>query len=141
MPDAGLPHGDLFVTLALLAVPLVVVFFLASVVYLWFLQGARIIAAAWVWRRFFAWLRARSDHPGGAGGRGGHSREYVAFMQSPAWERQRARVLRRDRHRCRDCGRRATDVHHQWYASPLEDTPDYGLLSLCEGCHRQSHPA
>jgi hypothetical protein len=136
MPSS-VPHGELVVTLALLALPLVFVFFLASVAYLWFLQGARIIAAAWVWRRFFRWLRTRSDSP--SGGRGGQSAEYIRFMQSPTWKHQRARVLRRDRRRCRDCGGRASDVHHEFYSDPIESTPDYALTSLCAPCHGRQH--
>jgi hypothetical protein len=120
-----------------LALGICVLFVLLCVAYLWFLQGARIIAAAWVWRRFFRWLRTRSDSP--SGGRGGQSREYQAFMGSTTWRRQRARVLRRDRGRCRDCGGRAEDVHHETYWTPIESTPDYALTSLCAPCHGRQH--
>jgi hypothetical protein len=134
-----MPPGDLLVTVALLAVPVVFVLFLGSVAYLWFLQGARIIAAAWVWRRAWEWWRARSGPFAPSGGAGGHSRDYDAFMASPAWKRQRARALRRDRGRCRDCGGRAVDVHHEFYSAPIAATPDWALTSVCEPCHNRRH--
>jgi hypothetical protein len=49
------------------------------------------------------------------------------------------RILRRDRRRCRDCGGRATDVHHLWYGRPLGSEPDGALVALCAWCHRQRH--
>lgn len=103
--------------------------------YLWFLQGARIIAAGWVWKQFLRGLRSRSP----SGGRGGLSPDYQAFMQSAAWKSQRRRVLRRDGRACRDCGGRAVDVHHDQYWTPIEATPDWALTSLCEGCHGRRH--
>jgi hypothetical protein len=137
----ALEHG---ITIGLVAFVLALPVALAGVAYLWFLQGARTIAAGWVWVQFFRWLRDRRS-PGGSpfghpGGAGGHSREYVAFMASPEWRRQRERVLRRDRHRCTECGgRRGLEAHHLWYASPLRDTPDWALSTLCGGCHAEAH--
>jgi hypothetical protein len=137
----ALEHG---VTIGLVAFLLAIPLALLGVAYLWFLQGARTIAAGWVWVQLFRWLRdrrttgARSPfgHPGGAGG---YSREYAAFFSSAAWARQRARVLRRDGHRCQACGgRRGLAVHHTWYATPIEATPDWALTTLCHAtCHLQ----
>jgi hypothetical protein len=106
-----------------------------------FLQaGARWIVILYVWRRFFRWWRGRSPsgHRGGAGGR---SREYLDFMASDAWRRQRGRVLRRDRHRCQQGGGcwGELHVHHQWYGEPLAATPDWACVTLCERHHDEAH--
>jgi hypothetical protein len=138
----ALEHG---VTIGLVAFVLAIPLALLGVAYVWFLQGAMTIAAGWVWVQFFRWLRDRRaptgrspfGHPGGAGG---YSREYLAFMASPEWRRQRERVLRRDSHRCQGCGgRRGLEAHHHWYASPIAATPDWALETLCAGCHAQAH--
>ena len=62
------------------------------------------------------------------------------------WKAARARALRRDGYRCRECRRygkrvEATHVHHVW---PVEDFPEYAFeawnhLSLCLGCHDKMH--
>ena len=79
-------HGVAIGVVALvLSVPLA----LAGVAYLWFLQGARIIAAAWVWRRFLHWWRTGRTDAGGAapltipGGAGGHSADGHAVLKGP----------------------------------------------------------
>ena len=66
---------------------------------------------------------------------------------SARWAAVRARVLRRDGYRCRDCARygRITDaveVHHIIHA---DDDPGRAydmdnLISLCKACHRKRHP-
>ena len=77
-------HG---VTIGVVALALSVPPALAGVLYLWTLNGARFIAAGWVWRCFLHWWR--TGRTGGAGEApvaipGGHSPEYRAFMASPA---------------------------------------------------------
>jgi 5-methylcytosine-specific restriction enzyme A len=53
------------------------------------------------------------------------------------WQRQRDnhRILERDRHTCRQCGERATEVDH---VTPLADGGrdiDSNKQALCEPCH------
>jgi hypothetical protein len=132
-------HG---VAIGIVALVLAVPVALAGVAYLWFLQGAKTIAAVWVWRRAWWWWRSRSSPfaPSGGAGGGGYSPEYLAFMQSPAWRHQRDRVLRRDGQRCAQCGgRRGLEAHHLWYATPVVDTPDWGITTLCRHCHATAH--
>jgi hypothetical protein len=132
-------HG---VLIGLIAFALAVPVALLGVVYMWTLNGARFIAAVWVWRRAWEWWRSRSGprSPSGGAGGYGYSHDYLAFMQSPAWRAQRGRVLRRDAHRCQQCGgRRGLEAHHLWYASPVADTPDWGIKTLCAGCHAGAH--
>lgn len=71
------------------------------------------------------------------------SKDYARFIASPAWRAQRARVLRRDGYRCRDCfTARAREAHHEVYFRPLAKTPDAHIVSLCPDCHHgRHHPA
>ena len=113
-------------------------FILALVIaaYLWFLQGARIVAAAWVWRRAWRWWRAR--RPGGAGGHA-HTERYRAVMASGGWRRRRAAAIRRAGRRCQRCGSGGPlDVHHLSYRNPGRESPG-DLLAVCESCHRMLH--
>lgn len=69
------------------------------------------------------------------------------FYKTKAWERKRARILRRDGYLCQNCKRYgrmrpATTVHHILH---YEDRPDLALtdsnlISLCDACHNKSHP-
>ena len=104
--------------------------------YLWFLQGSRIVAAAWVWRRAWRWWRARCL--GGAGGRA-HSERYRAVLASGGWRRRRAAAIRRAGRRCQRCGARGPlDVHHLTYRTLGRERPG-DLLALCESCHGAVH--
>lgn len=61
---------------------------------------------------------------------------YEDYLASPGWRKIRERVLRRDRYRCRSCGRRATEVHHASYDRlTMDGGDDRNLYSLCRECH------
>lgn len=136
-----LAHGAELLPVALAVCVLGV---LAGAAYLWFLTGARIIAAGWIWREFLRGLRARSrarsrSPSGGAGGRGGHSVEYQAVMQSAGWRRRRQDAIRRAGRRCQECGAGGPlDVHHLTYAHLGDERPGE-LVAVCEGCHGRLH--
>jgi 5-methylcytosine-specific restriction endonuclease McrA len=63
------------------------------------------------------------------------------FYRSKAWRQTREHALRRDLFTCRDCGGRATEVHHVRELSPDNiDNPAIALgldnlESLCHNCH------
>lgn len=69
------------------------------------------------------------------------------FYHSPAWQRKRSYILRRDGYLCQRCRRygrirQADTVHH---IEELDDRPDLALtnsnlISLCRGCHNRMHP-
>ena len=66
--------------------------------------------------------------------------------KSRRWRRMRDRILRRDKFRCRECGRyglavEATVVHHAWPAEafPALAWMDWNLVSLCGKCHNAMH--
>ncbi len=127
-----LAHGAQLLVPGLVVCALLVV---AAVAYLWFMTGARVIAAGWVWSRFLDGL----PHRGGRGSRREQSPEYAAYMASPAWRRRRARVLRRAGRQCQACGTRpAVDVHHLTYAHLGAERP-WELLAVCPACHRRLH--
>lgn len=129
-----LGHGEQLLLPGLAACVLLLV---AIVAYLWFLQGARLIAAGWVWSRFLEGFH----HRGARGGDGGHSPEYDAYLSSGAWRRRRGQVLRRQGGRCGvpGCTAPAVDVHHAEGYSRLGRERLDELLGLCERHHRQLH--
>lgn len=53
----------------------------------------------------------------------------------------RDRVLARDRHRCRWCGRtnQGGDVHHIRYRRAQVDDAEWNLITLCRECHNFVH--
>jgi hypothetical protein len=61
---------------------------------------------------------------------------YTDYLKSPEWKRIRGKVLRRDKRRCRSCGRRASQVHHASYdPETLKGKKLDRLYSLCGRCH------
>lgn len=64
-----------------------------------------------------------------------------AFYHSAQWKRMRKQILRRDLYTCEDCGRRATEVHHEIELTPVNiSDPSIALNpkllhSLCHDCH------
>ena len=61
-----------------------------------------------------------------------HPRAWHGRKMPPGWAATRARILRRDRYRCRGCGAPATEVHH---AVPGCEE-DWSLLSVRHQCHQ-----
>lgn len=62
---------------------------------------------------------------------------YNLYLQSPAWQLKRAKVLKRDNYTCRACGeRRATQAHHLTYAHVFNE-PLFDLVAVCEACHKE----
>lgn len=60
---------------------------------------------------------------------------YQAFLRSVDWLAQRARILARDGC-CTLCrGTERLQAHHKRYGSPLAETPDDWIVTLCYACH------
>jgi 5-methylcytosine-specific restriction endonuclease McrA len=73
---------------------------------------------------------------------------YGAQLQDPRWRIKRARIIRRDGGRCRNCGSWTNlQVHHRQYRVVLEkgnfmspwNYPDKCLVTLCTDCHKAGH--
>ena len=66
--------------------------------------------------------------------------DYYRYLESITWKLKRLEVLKRDRFRCRDCGRCncSLQVHHLTYAN-LYDEPLEDLITLCDDCHKKRH--
>jgi 5-methylcytosine-specific restriction endonuclease McrA len=61
---------------------------------------------------------------------------YQNYLSSRRWKQIRARVLRRDQHKCRSCGDRATQVHHGSYdAATMRGERLDALYAICQPCH------
>lgn len=56
------------------------------------------------------------------------------------YDNLKARVLHRDKWKCRHCGRRSgLHCHHIVYRSAGGDDADYNLLAQCNSCHEAIH--
>jgi len=60
--------------------------------------------------------------------------EYSAYLVSPEWKEKREKVLRRDKNKCRICGKKASQVHHLSYTRLFSESL-HDLVSLCDECH------
>ena len=57
-----------------------------------------------------------------------------------SYETLRQRVLRRDGWRCQSCGTMSNlEVHHKEFRSHAGDDSELNLITLCTGCHAQTH--
>jgi 5-methylcytosine-specific restriction endonuclease McrA len=65
--------------------------------------------------------------------------DYLRYLESPEWWRQRQRALRRAGYVCERCeSSEGLEVHHRLYHNlGDEDTDD--LEVLCGTCHRNEH--
>lgn len=61
------------------------------------------------------------------------------YLKSAAWKRKRYVVLKRDKWKCKYCGKRATQVHHKKYARNIGKEPIKWLVSVCNSCHKSLH--
>jgi 5-methylcytosine-specific restriction endonuclease McrA len=63
---------------------------------------------------------------------------YREYLQSEAWHKKRAEVLRRDRHICQGCFGPAEQVHHLTYEHVGAELL-FELISVCGNCHSRLH--
>lgn len=63
---------------------------------------------------------------------------YSDYLKSEAWRKKTDEVWKRDRGRCRRCGRSADDVHHLTYDRVYHESLD-DLIMLCRPCHKMDH--
>ena len=61
------------------------------------------------------------------------------YLNSEAWRRKRALVLKRDNWKCVYCGAKATRVHHKQYAKNIGREPIEWLEAVCDRCHEKAH--
>ena len=63
---------------------------------------------------------------------------YRQYLQSDAWKTKRKSVLQAAGFRCRRCGARATEVHHETYKRIYNERMS-DLTALCSNCHEAAH--
>ena len=63
---------------------------------------------------------------------------YQTYLQSDAWRVKRKEILKAAGYRCRRCGARATEVHHEIYKRIYNESLS-DLTALCENCHKAAH--
>ena len=64
--------------------------------------------------------------------------KYRSYLNSDAWKAKRAQVLKAAGGKCRRCGARATEVHHETYKRIFNERLS-DLTALCRGCHEKEH--
>jgi 5-methylcytosine-specific restriction endonuclease McrA len=65
--------------------------------------------------------------------------EYSEYLESPAWARKRALVLKRANGLCEGCGEKpATQVHHLTYRHVCNEFL-FELVAVCSPCHDSLH--
>jgi 5-methylcytosine-specific restriction endonuclease McrA len=77
-----------------------------------------------------------------------HNPEYGELLQRSEWSQKREVVLKRDGHRCLNCGSENNlQVHHRQYHRHVRtgsykkpwDYKDQYLITLCFDCHKVGH--
>ncbi len=67
--------------------------------------------------------------------------DYQKYLHSDLWNTIRTRVMLRDNDKCRECGKKVSQVHHLSYAPEvMAGHDDSQLVSLCRACHKTKHP-
>ena len=66
------------------------------------------------------------------------AKRYEKYLQSDAWKEKRNTILKAAGYRCRKCGERATEVHHETYKRIYKEKLT-DLTALCRKCHETVH--
>lgn len=67
-----------------------------------------------------------------------HKKQYLEYLQSPAWMEKTRQVYERDSYTCVVCKQVAEHVHHLTYEH-LFNEPLTDLISVCSHCHKILH--
>lgn len=65
--------------------------------------------------------------------------DYAERLKSDYWKKLRKKRLNMDKGKCKDCGAKATQVHHKRYVNLGTPWEIYELVSLCKNCHEKRH--
>ena len=63
---------------------------------------------------------------------------YKEYLKSKKWKILRSKRLRKDKYKCKKCGKKATQVHHLTYCRIYNEYLS-DLISLCTKCHKRLH--
>lgn len=63
---------------------------------------------------------------------------YHAYLNSKEWKAKRRKILKMAGYKCRKCGTRATQVHHETYKRIYNEKLT-DLTALCADCHNSIH--
>ena len=63
---------------------------------------------------------------------------YKRYLASDEWKAKRNTILKMAGYRCRICGKRATQVHHETYRRVFNEKLT-DLTALCNLCHQRKH--
>jgi hypothetical protein len=66
--------------------------------------------------------------------------KYQQYLRSSDWEEKSSEARKLANFKCCVCGKKAKlQVHHIWYGSWYDVSPEEDLLVLCGGCHQLAH--
>ena len=65
---------------------------------------------------------------------------YQEYLKSDDWKAKRNKVMKMAGYKCRRCGERATQVHHETYERIYNEKLT-DLTALCSECHSKIHNA
>ena len=63
---------------------------------------------------------------------------YQVYLKSDEWKAKRRKILKMADYKCRRCGARATQVHHETYKRIYNEKLT-DLTALCSDCHSKIH--
>jgi 5-methylcytosine-specific restriction endonuclease McrA len=63
---------------------------------------------------------------------------YNRYLESNQWKEKAKKVRRRDKYKCRVCGKPGWVVHHLTYKRVGKERLS-DLITLCEHCHKDIH--
>lgn len=70
----------------------------------------------------------------------GDRESYYAYIQSHAWKRRKAEIIKRDKCACAICGAKYVPLHiHHLTYQHFEHERDSELITLCADCHKRIH--
>ena len=67
---------------------------------------------------------------------------YISQYYSKEWQNKRKVILKRDKNKCKRCGRTTNlQVHHKYYKKGRKvwNYPNRALITLCKTCHENEH--
>jgi len=70
-------------------------------------------------------------------------KKYSEKLKDPRWQRNRLKILDRDKWTCQGCGDKKSTlfVHHLYYEKDKDpwEYPPEAFLTLCESCHEEEY--
>lgn len=67
------------------------------------------------------------------------NKEYYEYLNSDDWKKRRKELLKEASWKCSECGKRATQIHHDSYDNLGNEQLNVDVRALCTECHNEEH--